>query len=229
MCYSLHVHFSSWSSISLSYFCLCFISVLKESKVKLWVDQLCPILYDFMDYNPLGSSVHGILQARTLEWVAHSFLQEILPTQGLNLGLLHCGQILYHLSHREAPNLFILASPSLSCSMWGLVPWPEIKPRSPHWESKVLATGSPGKSLLSWGLIFNSLLVQLFLFSRYVWLFVTPWIAACQASLSFIIPWTLIKFYLSIELVIPSNHLILCPPLLLLPSIFLSIRTFSNF
>ena len=60
-----------------------------------------------------------------------------------------------------------------------------------------------------------------------VWLFVTPWTAAHQASLSFTISWSLLKL-MSIELVMPSNHLILCPPLLLLPSIFPSIRAFSN-
>ena len=58
-------------------------------------------------------------------------------------------------------------------------------------------------------------------------LFVTPWTAACQASLSFIISQSLLKF-MSIESVMPSNHLILCHPLLLLPSIFSSIRVFSN-
>ena len=55
----------------------------------------------------------------------------------------------------------------------------------------------------------------------------TPWTAACQAYLPLTISWSLPKF-MSIELVIPSNHLILCHPLLLLPSIFLSIRVFSN-
>ena len=60
-----------------------------------------------------------------------------------------------------------------------------------------------------------------------VWLFATPRSAACQAAPSFTISWTLPKL-MSIELVMPSNHLILCCPLLLLPSIFLSIRVFSN-
>ena len=54
----------------------------------------------------------------------------------------------------------------------------------------------------------------------------TPWTAACQAPLS-IIYWSLLKL-MSIELVMPSNHLILCHPLLLLPSIFPRIRFFSN-
>ena len=58
-------------------------------------------------------------------------------------------------------------------------------------------------------------------------LFVTPWTAACQASLSITSSQNLLKF-MSIESVMPSNHLILCYPLLLLTSIFPSIRVFSN-
>ena len=60
-----------------------------------------------------------------------------------------------------------------------------------------------------------------------VWLFETPWTAACQASLSITNSQSLPKF-MPIESVMPSNHLILCHPLLLLPSIFPSIRVFSN-
>ena len=56
-----------------------------------------------------------------------------------------------------------------------------------------------------------------------VQLFATPWTAACQVSLS----WSLLKL-MSIESMMPSNHLILCRPLPLLPSIFPSIRVFSN-
>ena len=60
-----------------------------------------------------------------------------------------------------------------------------------------------------------------------VQLFATPWTIARQASLSIIDSWSLLKLT-SIELVMPSNHLILCHPFLLLPSIFPSIRVFSN-
>ena len=60
----------------------------------------------------------------------------------------------------------------------------------------------------------------------HVWLFVTPWTAACQVSLSITNPWSLLKL-MSIESVMPSNHLIICRPLLL-PSIFPRIRVFSN-
>ena len=60
-----------------------------------------------------------------------------------------------------------------------------------------------------------------------VLLFAAPWTAACQASLSITNSQNLLKL-MSIELVMPSNHLILCRPLLLPPSIFSSIRIFSN-
>ena len=58
-------------------------------------------------------------------------------------------------------------------------------------------------------------------------LFLTPWTAACQASLSFSISWSLLKF-MSIESVMLSNHLILCHTLILLLSIFPNIRGFSS-
>ena len=60
-----------------------------------------------------------------------------------------------------------------------------------------------------------------------VWLFATPWTAAHQASLSKANSWSFLKF-MSLESVMPSNHLVLCHPLLLLPSLFPSIRVFSN-
>ena len=60
----------------------------------------------------------------------------------------------------------------------------------------------------------------------HVWLFVTPWTAACQAFLSITNSWNLLKL-MSTESVLPSNHLILCHPLLP-PSMFPSIRVFSS-
>ena len=56
-----------------------------------------------------GSAVHGILQARILEWVAISFPRGIFSTQGLNPGLPYCRQILYCLSHQEALPQSVLA------------------------------------------------------------------------------------------------------------------------
>ena len=61
----------------------------------------------------------------------------------------------------------------------------------------------------------------------HVRLFAIPWTAACQASLSITNSWSLLKL-MSIESLMPINHLILCCPLLLLPSIFPSIRVFST-
>ena len=84
-------------------------------------------------------------------------------------------------------------------------------------------------SLMLSFLIYKIILVQ---FSSvqllsHVRLFATPWTAACQASLSITNSRSPLKL-MSVELVMPSNHLILCRPLLLLPSIFPSIRVFSS-
>ena len=72
-------------------------------------------------------------------------------------------------------------------------------------------------------MIYYVVVVQLL---SHVLLFATPWTSPCQASLSFIISQSLLKL-ISIESVMPSNHLILCHPLLPLPSVFPSIRVFS--
>ena len=69
----------------------------QEVLVKVLVAQSCSTLCNPVDCSLPGSSVHGISQARILEWVAISFSKGIFPTQGPNLGLLHCRQILYHL------------------------------------------------------------------------------------------------------------------------------------
>ena len=69
---------------------------IKEKK-KVKVTRSCPTLCNPMDYR-----VHGILQARILEWVA--FLQGIFPTQGSNPGLPSCKWIIYHLSHKGSPH-----------------------------------------------------------------------------------------------------------------------------
>ena len=73
---------------------------------------------------------------------------------------------------------------------------------------------------------FNFLLFSSIQLLTRVGLFATPWTAACQASLSITNSQSLLKL-MSMELVMPSNHLILCRPLLLPPSIFPSIRVFS--
>ena len=99
-----------------------------------------------------------------------------------------------------------------------------------HWWSFIILPPPQFWSQCSHGCLF--LLCALVLFSSVqllsrVRLFATPWIAACQASLSITNSWSLPKL-ISIELVMPSSHLILCRPLLLLPPIPSSIRVFSN-
>ena len=116
------------------------------------------------------------------------------------------------------------------------------------WKCGVLTTGLPAKSpnfsfsfplflpsslslclslslaFLSFHLTFRISSAQLL---SHVQLFATSWTAACQVSLSITSSWNLLRLT-SIELVMSTNHLILCHPLILLPSIFPSIRVFSN-
>ena len=67
------------------------------------VTQSCPTLHDPMDCSPPGSSVHGDSPGKNTGVGCRALLQGIFPTQGLNSGLQHCGQILYHLSHQGSP------------------------------------------------------------------------------------------------------------------------------
>ena len=120
-----------------------------------------PTPCNHMDCGPPGSSLHGVFQARILEWVAISS-----PTWSF----WYRDQ-----THISYVSLTVSSVQSLNC----------------------------------------------------VWVFVTPWIAACQASLSITNSWSVLKL-MSIVSVITSNYLILCHPLLLLSSIFPSIIVFSN-
>ena len=90
------------------------VSEQKESSFKLTrsllvlclAAQSCLPPCDPRDCNPPGSSVHGILQARILEWVA--LLHGIFPTQGSNPGLPHCRQILYRLNYQGSPRSLLI-------------------------------------------------------------------------------------------------------------------------
>ena len=75
-------------------------NMLKRYAVCL-VFQLCPTLWDLMDYSPPGSSVHGDSSAKNTGVGCHALLQGIFPTQGSNPDLPQCRQILYHLSHHN--------------------------------------------------------------------------------------------------------------------------------
>ena len=88
-----------------------------------------------------------------------------------------------------------------------------------HWQARSLPLEPPGMPPFNEFCSVQSL--------SHVQLFVTPWTAACQASLSITNIQSLLKL-MSIESVMPSYYLILCHPILVLPSIFPSIRVFSN-
>ena len=75
-----------------------------------------------LDCSLPGFSVHGILQARILEWVNHSHLQGIFPTQASN-PVLHCRQILYHLSHLESPKVPVAPSVWTFLQFYPWLPW----------------------------------------------------------------------------------------------------------
>ena len=91
----------------------------------------------------------------------------------------------------------------------------------------ILSIQPPYVFCLECVLLMLLLIGMLLLTQTYVWLFATPWTAPCQASLSFTISQSLLRF-MSIESVMSSNYLILCHPLHLLPSNFHSKRIFSN-
>ena len=143
------------------------------------------------DCSPPGSSVHGISQARILEWVATS------SSRGSS-------------RPRDWTQVSSIAGRLFTTE-------PQGKPVIRIQELLRIFCLTPLCKTLS--IVVQSL-------SR-VWLFAVPWTAALQALLSFIISWSLLKL-LSIESVMPSNHLILCCPLLLLPSNFPRIRVFSS-
>ena len=141
-----------------------------------------------------------------------SLLQGIFPTKGSNPGLLHCRWILYQLSHKGSPRILVWVTYAFSSGS----SWPMNKGflhcRRILFLKLFVLIGGEFSSVLS---------------LSHVQLFVTPWIAAHQASLSITNSQSSLKLT-SIESVMPSSHLILCHPHLLLPPIPPSIRVFSN-
>ena len=163
------------------------------------VTQSCRTLCDPMDYSP-SSSVRGNSPGRNTGVGCHTLLQGIFPTQGSNPGLLHCRWILYCLSHQGSPCMYVHIMYYNTYNNMPIL----------HKIIKILYNKIRSDQSLS-----------------HVWLFATPWIAAGQASLSITNSRSSPKLT-SIESVMPSSHLILCHPLLLLPPITPSIRVFSN-
>ena len=121
--------------------------------VKVLVAQRHLTLCDPMDCRLPGSSVHGILQARILEWVAIPFSRWSFSSPGSNPSRLHCRQILYCLSHQGSPNLTLFNKNKFSLSLlffeglswptaWGIfVSQSGIEPVFPALEGRFLTTG----------------------------------------------------------------------------------------
>ena len=153
-----------------------FLLQCRELESESEVTQSCPTLSDPMDCSLPGSSVHGIFQARVLEWGATAFSSQSMLFTNI------CGkkgEKVGKMKGETTENLYL-----------------------------------------------GSYSVRSVQSLSYVQL-CDPWTAACQASLSITNSWSLLRL-MSIKSVMPSNHLILCGPLLLLPSIFPSIKVFSR-
>ena len=97
-----------------------------------------------MDYSPPGSSVHGILQARILEWGASPFSRGSSLPKGLNLGLLHCRQILYHL--RKMRKGWVKEKNKRWCILWES----RVKGETPDTSSAT--SPEPSQQTFSWQL-----------------------------------------------------------------------------
>ena len=113
-------------------------------------------------------------------------------------------------------SLFLSASSKPNLYIWNVFAQVLLKPSLKDSEHKLASMW------IEFILSFNSVLLP-----SHVQLFATPWTTGHQVSMSIINSWSFLQL-MSIESVMPSNHLILCRPLLLLPSIFPSIRVFSN-
>ena len=170
-----------------------------------------------------------------------SLLQGIFPTQGSNPGLPHCRRILYQLSHKGSP---LSKQPNTKGKMLqedksyilhgdrDPLLFPPFYSHRPALNIYLQRNNKGPFSVFETSLLSqiegpNIVQFTLVQSHSHVQLFATPWTAAPQASLSITNCWSLLKL-MSIESLLPSSHLILCHPLLLLPSIFPSIRVFSN-
>ena len=185
-------------------------------------------------YSPPGFSVYEISQARILEWVAISYSRgSSWPSDRICLSRISRtgGCILYHCATWEAPGRVLLhekGNREVSCLFF--------MPRAWFWENVMFQLGagikrpwgnkSASQGEADWRPRQNRHQFSSVQSLSRVRLFVTPWTAARQASLSITNSQSPPK-PMSIELVMPSNHPILCRPLLL-PSIFPSIRVSSH-
>ena len=170
--------------------------ILCDKLGKSEVTQSCPTLCDPMNYSPPGSSVHGILQGRKLEWVVMPFSRGSSWSRDWTRVSCIAGRCFIVWATKQAQEKNVKKKKKCICRI------PETNTT----------------------LTIKYVVVQL---TSHVWLFAIPWTVAHQASWSFTTYQSLLKL-MSIELVMPCNHLIRHWPLLLPPSVFRSIRVFSN-
>ena len=102
----------------------------KTEEKKVLVIQSCSTLCHPINCSPPDSSVLGILQVRILEWVAIPFSRGFFPPRHRTPGLLHCGQILYSLSHQGNPEYFTKSHPSIMVCLSRVT-----EPLSVRWQS----------------------------------------------------------------------------------------------
>ena len=159
-----------------------------------------------MDCSLPGSSVHDS-PGKNTGVSSHSLLQGISPTQGSNPGLPHCRRILHHLSHQGSLKYNDTLPKELNIYL-------NLGEQS-YLDLSDITVIKCARFVTS-QVRFQSFLAHAGLIAK-----------SCQASLSFTISLSLLRL-MFIELVMPSNHLILCHLLLLLPSIFPNIRFFSS-
>ena len=107
------------------------------------VTRSCPALCSPMGCSLAGSSVHGDSPGKNTGVGGHALLWGIFPTQGLNPGLLHCRQILYHLSHQGSPSILEWVVYPFS----GDLPKPGIEPESPALQADSSPAELPGRPL----------------------------------------------------------------------------------
>ena len=205
--------------------------------------QSCLTLCDPIDGSPPGSPVPGILQARALVWVAISFCNAWKwKVKARSLSRVRLFATPWTEAH-QAP----LSMGWSRQDYWSMLPFPGDLPNQGRnlksaFQSDSLLSETQGKTrvwkkwekrdFVNWNLLFTIVTGSSVQFSSVqslsrVRLMMTPWTVPCQASLCINNSQSPPKL-LSIESVMPSSHLILCRPLLLLPSIFPSIRVFSN-
>ena len=193
-----------------------------------------------MESSPPGSSIHGILQVRILEWVAISFSRGSSQTRDWTWVSCIAGRFFTNWATREAYLTFIrllFQSLILWLSMATLISLLAENQDLVSCRSHLVAHMGKLMELSILGALVSSsftltLSCSVSQFSSvqslsHVRLPATPWIAARQASQSITNSWSSLKL-MSIELAMPSSHLILCRPLLLLPPIPPGIRGFSN-